>query len=39
MATASIDILRGTLDLLILKALSWEPRHGYDVATWIERDR
>ena len=36
MATASIDILRGTLDLLLLKALSWGPRHGYDIARWIE---
>lgn len=33
---ASIDILRGTLDLLILKGLSWGPRHGYDVARWIQ---
>ena len=31
------DILRGTLDLLILKALSWEPAHGYAVARWIEQ--
>ena len=30
------DILRGTLDLLILKALSWGPAHGYAVARWIE---
>ena len=30
------DILRGTLDLLILKALSWGPLHGYAVARWIE---
>ena len=34
---ASIDILRGTLDLLVLKALSFGPLHGYDVARWIER--
>ena len=34
---ASIDILRGTLDVLVLKALSWGPSHGYDVARWIER--
>jgi len=32
-----IDILRGTLDLLILKALSWGPAHGYAVARWIEQ--
>ena len=31
------DILRGTLDLLILKALSWGPAHGYGVARWIEQ--
>jgi len=30
------DILRGTLDLLVLKALSWGPTHGYGVAQWIE---
>ena len=31
------DILRGTLDLLILKALSWGPAHGYSVARWIQQ--
>ncbi len=30
------DILRGTLDLLILQALSWGAAHGYDVARRIE---
>jgi PadR family transcriptional regulator, regulatory protein PadR len=36
-ATSSTpDILRGTLDLLILKSLSWGPAHGYAVAHWIE---
>lgn len=28
-------LLRGTLDVLILKALIWGPRHGYAVAEWI----
>jgi PadR family transcriptional regulator PadR len=28
-------LVRGTLDVLILKALSWGPRHGYEVAEWI----
>ena len=32
-----VDVLRGTLDLLILKALSWGSAHGYSVAEWIER--
>jgi transcriptional regulator len=36
MPSPSPDILRGTLDLLILKALSWGPLHGYAVARWIE---
>lgn len=30
------DILRGTLDLLVLRALSWGPSHGYAVARWVE---
>jgi transcriptional regulator len=29
--------LRGSLDLLILKALSLGPRHGYGVAEWIRQ--
>ena len=28
-------LLRGTLDVLILKALTTGPRHGYAVAEWI----
>jgi len=33
----SVDLLKGTLDLLILKALSWGRMHGYAVARWIEQ--
>ena len=29
-------LLQGTLDLVILKTLSWGPRHGYAIARWIE---
>ena len=36
MADPNVEVLRGTLDMLILKAVSWGPRHGYDVARWIE---
>jgi transcriptional regulator len=36
MATESEDLLHGTLDALILKALTWGPRHGYGVAGWIK---
>ena len=34
--TAIPEVLRGTLDLLILKALGWGPAHGYAVARWIQ---
>ena len=29
-------LLHGALDELILRALSWGPRHGYAVARWLE---
>ena len=32
----SLDLLKGTLDVLVLKALTWGPRHGYAVARWID---
>ena len=32
---AKMDLLQGTLDVLILKTLSWGPLHGYAVARWI----
>jgi transcriptional regulator len=31
------DLLRPTLELLILKSLTWGPRHGYGVADWIKQ--
>jgi transcriptional regulator len=34
-ARVDLDLLQGTLDLLILKALTWGPRHGYATASWI----
>jgi transcriptional regulator len=37
MAPSSLDLLQGTLDLLILKTLSWGPAHGYAIARWIEQ--
>jgi len=32
---AQVDLLQGTLDVLVLKALSWGPRHGHGVARVI----
>ena len=33
---ADLNLLQGTLDVLVLKTLSWGPRHGYAVARWIK---
>jgi transcriptional regulator len=30
-----LELVQGTLDVLVLKTLSWGPRHGYAVARWI----
>lgn len=32
---ADLDLLQGTLDVLVLKTMSWGPRHGYAIARWI----
>lgn len=32
-----VDLLQGTLDMLVLKALSWGSMHGYEVTRWLER--
>jgi PadR family transcriptional regulator, regulatory protein PadR len=32
---SDLDLLQGTLDLLILKTLAWAPAHGYGIAQWI----
>ncbi|HSJ32314.1 MAG TPA: PadR family transcriptional regulator [Longimicrobiales bacterium] len=31
-----VDLLQGTLDMLVLKALSWGSMHGYEVTRWLE---
>ena len=33
----SLNLLQGTLDLLILKTLTWGPAHGYAIARWIQQ--
>ena len=35
MTDARLSLIRGTLDLLVLKSLSWGARHGYGVSEWI----
>ncbi len=34
-ASPDLDLIQGTLDVMILKALSWGPMHGFAVAKWI----
>src|SRR5687767_7718633 len=31
-----LPLLKGTLDLLVLKTLSWGALHGYAIASWLE---
>ncbi|HEX4954040.1 MAG TPA: PadR family transcriptional regulator [Thermoanaerobaculia bacterium] len=37
MAEPGNDLLRGTLDTLILSTLRGSPRHGYGIARWLEQ--
>jgi transcriptional regulator len=37
MPPPDIDVLQGTLDLLVLKALSRGAMHGYDTLDWLKR--
>jgi PadR family transcriptional regulator PadR len=34
---AGSDLYTGSLDLLILKAVSWGPLHGYAIGRWIRQ--
>ena len=33
--STDLELIQGTLDLLVLKTLTWGPMHGYAVARWI----
>lgn len=37
MGEESLDLIKGTLDVLILKTLSWAPSHGYGVSKTIRQ--
>jgi len=40
MAREPLDLLQGTLDVLVLRTLSWDAMHGYAISRWIrERTR
>jgi transcriptional regulator len=31
-----VALLKGTLDVLVLKAVSWAPMHAFEITTWLE---
>ena len=37
MPSSSIDLLQGSLDIIVLKTLSWRPMHGFGIARWIQQ--
>jgi len=36
-ARDDLNLVQGTLDLLVLKVLAWSPQHGYGIARWIKQ--
>ena len=40
MSTSPLDLLQGTVDVLILRTLAWQPMHGYGISRFVrERSR
>jgi transcriptional regulator len=35
MATTSLDLVHGTVDLLVLRTLAWQPMHGYGIGQFV----
>ena len=33
--TGPIELLQGTVDVLILRTLAWQPMHGYGISRWV----
>ncbi len=33
---ASLPVVKGTLDVLVLRALQWAPMHGFEITSWLE---
>jgi PadR family transcriptional regulator, regulatory protein PadR len=33
----TLPLVRGTLDVLVLKALAWTPMHGFEITVWLEQ--
>ena len=37
MASGPMELLQGTVDVLVLRTLAWGPMHGYAVSRWIHQ--
>jgi len=37
MSRSSVELLQGSLDVLVLKTLSWGPMHGFGIARWLRQ--
>lgn len=37
MARSPSELLQGTVDILILRALAWESMHGYSISRWLDQ--
>ncbi len=37
MPRESLGLVQGTVDVLVLKALTWAPMHGYAISQWIRQ--
>ena len=33
---AALPVVKGTLDVLVLRALQWAPMHGFEITSWLE---
>lgn len=36
MTPEPLAVLKGTLDVLVLKALTWQTMHGFEITAWLE---
>ena len=37
MPRTQVELVQGSLDIIVLKTLSWQPMHGFGIARWIQQ--
>ena len=37
MPGTQVELVQGSLDIIVLKTLSWHPMHGFGIARWIQQ--